>query len=268
MSRGEPGRPGFCKAPGRSVKHRVALSADSLPDLGPERALRWPRPAVGGPLALSAGSVFWAGRAVAASLTPAIAGEKSKPRPACADRGSVNQLRHLVCVARKWLPDDPPCKNLVSTFVLDLVRAKKRLRDGRLGPPPVVKMLEQAEEWDRLLRAGIVQRRAQLARRYRVSRARVTQLMRLLTLAPPVLAFVRQLGDDIPTFAITERALQQLVLLDRGAQLEAARQQLKGFAVWERHESPSQVTTGEEGAPATDVTVSEVPTGRASCSTR
>jgi hypothetical protein len=52
---------------------------------------------------------------------------------------------------------------------------------------------------------------ADLARKLRVSRARVTQILRLLRLVPDVLQQLAALRDPLPTPVITERLLRPLV---------------------------------------------------------
>lgn len=60
---------------------------------------------------------------------------------------------------------------------------------------------------------------AELARRLGVSRARVTQVLRLTRLAPDVLRTIAELGDPLPTPIITERMLRPVVGLSSAEQL-------------------------------------------------
>ena len=78
--------------------------------------------------------------------------------------------------------------------MIDLGRTRKRLRPEPLDVPPVTKALALADEFQRLLDTGGVKRRADLARRFKLSRARVTQLLDLHKLHPDMLAFVRGLS--------------------------------------------------------------------------
>lgn len=64
-----------------------------------------------------------------------------------------------------------------------------------------------------MLDAGKCTSRADLARKLGVSRARVTQVLRLLDLAPEVVAFVAALGDPLPRPVISERTLRPLLNL-------------------------------------------------------
>ncbi len=79
------------------------------------------------------------------------------------------------------LPNGVCSGRILSGFVIDLGRARKRLRPAELEVPegpPAVKAFALADEFQRLLDSGVV-RRADLARRFKLSRARVTQLMNL-----------------------------------------------------------------------------------------
>ncbi len=66
---------------------------------------------------------------------------------------------------------------------------------------------------------GRVVSRAALARRLGVSRARVTQVLRLLALASPVIDAIVQLGDPLLTLMVSERSLRQLVTMDYRRQI-------------------------------------------------
>jgi hypothetical protein len=60
-----------------------------------------------------------------------------------------------------------------------------------------------------MLESGLTQ--ADVVRKLRMSRARVTQVLHLLDLDPEVAATIIALGDPLPRRAITERALRPLV---------------------------------------------------------
>jgi len=55
-----------------------------------------------------------------------------------------------------------------------------------------------AREWDALLADGTYSSRAELARSLGISRARVTQVLNLLNLVPPVLEGVSSINDPLP----------------------------------------------------------------------
>lgn len=69
--------------------------------------------------------------------------------------------------------------------------APKRLRGGSAAPAPekvprVARLLALAHKFQRMLDSGEVKSMAELARLGRVSRARITQIMDLLMLAPDI----------------------------------------------------------------------------------
>ena len=76
--------------------------------------------------------------------------------------------------------------------------------------PPVVEALRRAKEYERLLDGGEVKTRADLARRLGLSRARVTQVMYLLELAPEIRRYVEALEPTTERPFITERRLRAL----------------------------------------------------------
>jgi hypothetical protein len=68
-----------------------------------------------------------------------------------------------------------------------------------------------AREWHQTLGSGEPGTLAAFARRQGISRARVTQVLQLLKLAPDVLAYLVGLGDPLPSRIITERVLRSMV---------------------------------------------------------
>jgi hypothetical protein len=70
-----------------------------------------------------------------------------------------------------------------------------------------------AQEWQSMLGAGECPSRADLARKLGVTRARVTQVLGLLELAPDVVTSVLALGDPLPQPIVTERMLRPLLKL-------------------------------------------------------
>jgi hypothetical protein len=80
-----------------------------------------------------------------------------------------------------------------------------------------------AEEWQGRLVAGEVRSRADLARMLGVSRARVTQVLALLSLPSNLQDKVRALGDPLLPPLVSEKALRRLVPLAVDQQREAMR---------------------------------------------
>ena len=70
-----------------------------------------------------------------------------------------------------------------------------------------------AQEWQRRLDNGECASRADLAHKLGVNRARVTQVLGLLDLAPEVCIAVAGLGDPLSDPVVTERSLRPLLKL-------------------------------------------------------
>jgi hypothetical protein len=102
--------------------------------------------------------------------------------------------------------------------------------DAKLAPtvmksPYVVKLLRKAIEWQRLLESGEASSQAEIANREDISRARVTQVIGMLRLAPEIQQHILSLPDMIRRTAITERALRPIAQMEQSeAQLEAFQQ--------------------------------------------
>lgn len=78
-----------------------------------------------------------------------------------------------------------------------------------------------AQEWQRRLSAGECASRADLSRKLGLTRARVTQILGLLDLAPDVLEALAALGDPLPKPIVTERGLRSLLRLSPKEQKRA-----------------------------------------------
>ncbi|MFH1690930.1 MAG: hypothetical protein ABIE42_11975 [Candidatus Eisenbacteria bacterium] len=89
--------------------------------------------------------------------------------------------------------------------------------------PRVVALLQMAMEWQRQLDAGEVDTQAEIARREGITRARVTQVMALLRLAPEIQDLILAMPEGVGRPAISERALRPI------AQIEDPKQQLAEF---------------------------------------
>lgn len=89
--------------------------------------------------------------------------------------------------------------------------------------PWVAELLRKAIEWQALLESGDVADQAGIARREGITRARVTQVMGMLRLAPEIQQHVLAMPEAVRRPAITERALRPL------AKIEDAKQQLAQF---------------------------------------
>jgi hypothetical protein len=93
-------------------------------------------------------------------------------------------------------------------------------RRGKTKPPlepktpRVVDLLRKALAWRALLDSGHVAHQAEIACREGVTRARVTQVMSMLRLAPEIRAHILSMSETVDRSAVTERALRPIAHLD------------------------------------------------------
>jgi len=92
----------------------------------------------------------------------------------------------------------------------------------------VVELLRKAIEGQALLESGEALNQADIARREGVTRARVTQVMGLLRLAPEIRQHILAMPDAVRRPAITERALRPIAQLEDPADQRARFQELIG----------------------------------------
>ena len=74
--------------------------------------------------------------------------------------------------------------------------------------PRVVELLRKAIEWQRLLDAGEIRNQSQIARRESITRARVTQVMGMLRLAPEIQERILSMPNGVGRPSLTERGLR------------------------------------------------------------
>jgi hypothetical protein len=87
----------------------------------------------------------------------------------------------------------------------------------------VAELLRKAMEWQRQLDAGEVDTRADIARREGITRARVTQIVAMLRLAPEIQEHILATPESVGRPPISERALRHI------ARNEDPKQQLAEF---------------------------------------
>jgi hypothetical protein len=98
---------------------------------------------------------------------------------------------------------------------------------GRQKPPKepktprVAELLRSAREWQRQLELGDVRNRAEIAQREGITRARVTQVMGLLRLAPEIQECVLALPATTRRQTISERALRAITHMGTAKQRAA-----------------------------------------------
>ena len=111
--------------------------------------------------------------------------------------------------------------------------------------PRVVEFLRKALEWQALLAAGEAKNQADIARRERISRVRVTQVMRLLRLAPEIQARVLAMPETRRRQPISERALRLIARLDDITDQQMRFQALLGRGQEARTARPTAAAAGE-----------------------
>jgi hypothetical protein len=79
-----------------------------------------------------------------------------------------------------------------------------------------------AREWQRTLSDTPNMSGADLARRLGVSRARISQVLRLLDLAPEAVGIIVAFGDPLPAPIVSERSLRVLIGLPIDEQIRVA----------------------------------------------
>ncbi|MBI2932496.1 MAG: hypothetical protein HYY16_12660 [Planctomycetes bacterium] len=84
--------------------------------------------------------------------------------------------------------------------------------------PRVVELLRKAIEWQALLQSGEASNQAAIARREGITRARITQIIGMLRLAPEIQEHILSLPSTTQRrVALTERALRAIIQQDNPA---------------------------------------------------
>ncbi len=111
------------------------------------------------------------------------------------------------------------------------VRSSTPAKLPKTTPPRVVGLMEKAHQFRQLLDDGEAANRAELARLDGVSRARITQIMKLLWLAPEIQDAIVCLPPGTPERLVTERKLRPIVEMDNAADQIAAFLEMTGGTV-------------------------------------
>ena len=98
----------------------------------------------------------------------------------------------------------------------DLPRRTEALK--LLKPLRILVTLAMLKEFQALLESGEVRNRAGLARRFSLTRARVTQIMHMLALAPEVVRFIEDTRCNV-----SERSLKPMLAATPAEQLQFVR---------------------------------------------
>jgi len=89
--------------------------------------------------------------------------------------------------------------------------------------PRVAELLRKALEWQRLLESGKVSSQAEIARQEGLTRARVTQILSLLNLAPEIQKHILSMPETDRRPEVSERSLRPITLI------ESRREQVEVF---------------------------------------
>ncbi len=131
------------------------------------------------------------------------------------ENGNIGKITHLV-----------PAEQVFRT--VPAPRGKPRPpREPR--PPKIVELLRKAQEWRRMIDSGETPGQAEIARREGTTRARVTQVMGLLRLAPEIQEHILSLPKTNHRSAVTERALRPIAQIDGHEEQRAAFSMLLDF---------------------------------------
>src|SRR3989304_974463 len=123
-------------------------------------------------------------------------GEKALGPKAASENGNIGALTRRVPTDR-LVAVLPPFRGTPK-----LPRKPRTLR--------VVELLRKAIEWQILLESGKIANQAAIARREGITRARVTQVMGMLRLAPEIQEHILSMPDNARRRPITERMLRPL----------------------------------------------------------
>ena len=102
----------------------------------------------------------------------------------------------------------------VVTAIPERIRARRPKPTREPRTPPVVETLRKALAWQWNLDAGKVATQADIARREGVTRARVTQVLMLLRLAPEIQESILSLPSSPNPPKLPERLLRPIALLE------------------------------------------------------
>lgn len=100
----------------------------------------------------------------------------------------------------------------VLTAILPPRGSPRPLREPRT--PRVAELLRKAIEWQRFLESGKVPSQAEIARQEGITRARVSQILSLLNLAPKIQEYILSMPRTARQQVVTERSLRHITVLN------------------------------------------------------
>ena len=129
---------------------------------------------------------------------------------------AYREQRVEIALGPKWAFDNGNIGALKRRVTTARVINATPLRRGNLKPPEVpktprvVELLRKAIGWKALLKSGKVTSQAEIASREGITRARVTQVMGMLRLAPEIQEKILVMPDAIHKSLLTERVLRPI----------------------------------------------------------
>lgn len=118
------------------------------------------------------------------------------------------QNGHVTALTRRV-----PVDCVVNVVLSSRRRARCRSRKP-VGPPRIVETLHKAVEWRRQLDAGEVPNQAAIASREGITRARVSQILMLLRLAPEIRERILRMPETTNPPRISERSVRPVAPLE------------------------------------------------------
>ena len=122
-----------------------------------------------------------------------------------------------------------PAHRVVCAVPPRLNKPKKPKPPRKLRTPNVVKTLRKALTWREELESGVVATQADIARREGLSRARVTQVMMLLRLAPEIQESILSLSGDPRPPRLTEKMVRPIACIEKPEKQLAAFEGATGY---------------------------------------
>jgi hypothetical protein len=106
---------------------------------------------------------------------------------------------------------------------------KKKSNIPTKARKPAVNIFLKAKHYQKLIKQGVVKNKSELAKKEGVSRARITQILNLLKLAPEIQIYFANLIEQDQQRFFTERRLRQIV------RIKAHKTQMKKFQELKRN---------------------------------
>jgi len=110
--------------------------------------------------------------------------------------------------ASKWLPETIDILTNFPQIVIPYNPLLMLVIWPKRKPTSAAVLLEKAEKYAEMIKKREVKSKAELARKTGVNRARITQIMNLLKLAPEIQDYLKNLTDSLQIQYFTEKRLR------------------------------------------------------------